>query len=56
MSKRNLDVDIKRISADVELTEIERLAAAFCYATESFIEQSGRDLELARAMGMRRRP
>ena len=51
MTKRNLAVDIKRFSADEQLTEIEKLAAAFGYATESFIEQSGCDLGLARAMG-----
>jgi hypothetical protein len=49
--KRNLAIDIKRIIADEEMTEMERLAAAFGYGTESFIMQSGRDLELARAMG-----
>ena len=51
MIKRELAIDIKRISADEEMTEMERLAAAFGYATDSFIAQSGRDLELERAMG-----
>lgn len=51
MIRRDLAIDIKHISEDEKMTEMERLAAAFGYATESFIVQSGRDLELARAMG-----
>jgi len=49
--KRKVAIDIKRFIADEEMTEMEKLAAAFDFATASFIAQSGRDLELARAMG-----
>ena len=51
MIKRDLAIEINRISADESISEPERLAAAFGYATESFILHSGRELELARAMG-----
>lgn len=51
MIKRDVAIDIKRIIADEDLTDMERLVAAFGFATESFVVQSGRDLELARAMG-----
>jgi hypothetical protein len=43
--------EIERISADEALSEVEKLAAAFGLVTESIIEQNGRNLELARAMG-----
>ena len=51
MIKRDITAEIKRISADKTMTEIERVTAAFGCATEAFSEQSGRDLELAGAMG-----
>ena len=43
--------EIERISADDRMSEVEKLAAAFGLVTRSIIEQNGRNLELARAMG-----
>ena len=50
MDKRHLAKEVDRIVADANLAEIDRLAEAFGYLTNAFIEQSERDLELARAM------
>lgn len=50
MDKRHLVKEVDRIVSDANLAEIEKLAEAFGYVTKSFIEQSERDLDLARAM------
>lgn len=51
MNKRNLAIELDRISSDQIMSETDRLVAAFGIATKSFMVQSERDLELARAMG-----
>lgn len=51
MVERIMANEIERIAADGALSEVERLAAAFGLVSASVIEQNGRDLELARAMG-----
>ncbi len=51
MNKRNLASELDRINSDESISEMERLAAAFGFATDSFMAQSKRDLELARVMG-----
>ena len=50
MNKRHLAKEVDRIVSDASLAEIDRLAMAFGTVTKSFIEQSERDLDLARAM------
>jgi len=50
LDKRHLVKEVDRIVSDTNLAEIEKLAEAFGYVTKSFIEQSERDLDLARAM------
>jgi len=48
--KREIAIEVERIVTNEDLAEIDKLAEAFGVATDSFIEQSLRNLELARAM------
>jgi vacuolar-type H+-ATPase subunit E/Vma4 len=50
LNEGHLAREVDRIVADANLAEIDKLAEAFGSVTQSFIERSERDLELARAM------